>query len=116
MDSEYGPNRRFSSSRISQFTIEDIIAEHGVRVPDSTQSQKEFRVALILLVTEEHPANQRVLEKLSEEMTWVTIPAFTDAGDKRRGSALRYTNFYESTGGQATLTMDSLSEFQRNSH
>ena len=104
-------NRPFTASRVKIFTIEDIIAEHGPRIPDTTHSQKEFRAAVILLVNEDHPANRRILEKLSEEATWISAPAFTDEGDWRVGNALRYTNFYESTGGRATLSMDGLSEF-----
>ena len=105
----------FTASRIRTLTFEDIVAEHGHRTPAVDQSQRNFRAALILLVNEEHPADLRVLEKLSEEVSWVSVPAFTDEGDKRRGNALRYTNFYESTDGQATISMDGLSQLQKNS-
>ena len=103
----------FTASRIRTITIEDIVAEHGHRIPAVDQSQRSFRAALILLVNEEHPADLRVLEKLSEEVSWVSVPAFTDEGDKRIGNALRYTNFYESANGQATITMDGLSQLQK---
>ena len=104
----------FTASRINIITIEDIIAEHGARVPDVTQSQREFRAAIILLVNEDHPANRRELELLSEEATWVSVPAFTDEGDRPSFPARR-TNFYESTGGRATLIMDGLSDMLRES-
>ncbi len=112
VDRQFGPNRRFRARQVRQFTIEDIIAEDGERAPDHTQSQRQFRAAFILLVTDEHSATVQVLDKLSEEITWVTVPAFTDEGDTHLG-ALRHTNFYESTGGRATLTMDDQSQFLR---
>ena len=105
----------FSASGFRTITIEEIIAEHGQRIPDVDQSQKEFRAAVILLVNEDHPANSRVLEKLSEEVSWVSVPAFTDQGDRTVGNSLRSTNFYESTDGRATITMDGLSVFLRDS-
>ena len=99
----------FTASRIRTLTIEDIIAEHGPRIPDFAQSQRDFRAAVILLVNEDHPANPQVLERLSEEISWVSVPAFTDEGDTRRHPGRR-TNFYESANGQATITMDGLAE------
>ena len=65
----------FTASRIRTLTIEDIVAEHGQRIPAVDQSQRKFRAALILLVNEKHPADLRVLEKLSEEVSWVSVPA-----------------------------------------
>ena len=99
----------FTASRIRTLTIEDIIAEHGPRIPDFAQSQRDFRAAVILLVNEDHPANPQVLERLSEEISWVSVPAFTDEGDTRRHPG-RISNFYESANGQATITMDGLAE------
>ena len=70
----------FTASRIRTLTIEDIIAEHGPRIPAVNRSQRNFRAAVILLVNEDHPANLQVLERLSEEISWVSVPAFTDEG------------------------------------
>ena len=97
----------FTASRIRTLTIEDIIAEHGQRIPAVDRSQKDFRAAVILLVNEDHPANLQVLERLSEAISWVSVPAFTREGDRVN---LRSTNFYESANGQATITMDGLAE------
>ncbi len=102
----------FTASRITTYTIEDIIAEHGPRVPDSSQSQRDFRAAVILMTDEKHPANRQVLERLSEEVSWTSHPAFTSEGDTYEHPS-RKTNFYESTGGRATITMDDLSHLQR---
>ena len=103
----------FTASRIRTLTIEDIIAEHGQRIPAVNRSQRDFRAAVILLVNEDHPANLQVLERLSEEISWVSVPAFTDEGDDPVPCfrlACRDTNFYESANGQATITMDGLAE------
>ena len=105
-------DRVFTASRITTYTIEDIIAEHGPRVPDASQSQRDFRAAVILLTDEKHPPNRRVLERLSEDISWTSHAAFTEEGDDRFGNSIRKTNFYESTGGRATITMDDLSHFQ----
>ena len=82
----------FTASRFRTLTIEDIIAEHGQRIPAVNRSQRDFRAAFILLVNEDHPANLQVLERLSEEISWVSVPAFTDEGDTRRHPGRR-TNF-----------------------
>ena len=97
----------FTASRIRTLTIEDIIAEHGQRIPAVDRSQKDFRAAVILLVNEDHPANLQVLERLSDAISWVSVPAFTSEGDIDQ---VRRMNFYESANGQATITMDGLAE------
>ena len=102
----------FSASQIKTYTIADIISEHGPRVPGVSRSQRDFRAAVILLTDEKHPANRRVLERLSEDVSWTSHAAFTEEGDNPVGNAVWKTNFYESTGGRATIAMDGLSHFQ----
>ena len=97
----------FTASRIRTLTIEDIIAEHGQRIPAVNRSQRDFRAAVILLVNEDHPANLQILERLSEDISWLSVPAFTSEGDIDQ---VRRMNFYESANGQATITMDGLAE------
>ena len=94
----------FTASKVSTWSIERIVAEHGARVPDSSQSQKEFRAALILAVDPLNPARPGGLDDLSE-----AVRIFTHAGSDERASF----NFWEATGGRATLTMDGLSAFRR---
>ena len=96
----------FTASQIRTYTIEEIIAEHGARVPDVSQSQKEFRGAVILLVYEKYPATREALETLSADVSWFSHP---DEDESRR------YNFYEATGGRGAIIMDSLSEFQKDS-
>ena len=100
-----GRYRVFKPGKVRTYTIEDIIAEHGERVPDVTQSQKDFRAAVILLIDENHPATRWQLDQLS-----AYIAAFSLPGTDEDGSL----NFFEATGGRATITMDGLSQFLKN--
>ncbi len=94
----------FTASRVTTYTIEDIVAEHGARVPDHTQSQKAFRAAVILLVSEDYPAVKKSLEMLSQDAT-----LFSHAGEDQFDD---WYNFYEATGGRASIAMDGLSQFK----
>ena len=94
----------FTASRVRTYTIEDIIAEHGPRVPDHTRSQKAFRAAVILLVSEDYPAVRKSLEALSSDVT-----LFSHAGGDQFDE---WYNFHEATGGRATIAMDGLSQFK----
>ena len=98
----------FTASGFKTYTIEDIIAEHGPRVPDHSQAQKNFRSAVILLVSEDYPASQERLERLSDDVSWISYVGETNTV----WSGFTYSNFYEATGGRGTITMDDLSHFQ----
>ena len=98
----------FDASGFKTYTIEDIIAEHGPRVPDHLQSQKDFRAAVILLVSEDYPATREILESVSDDALW-----YSHAGeDDLEKNGWQLSNFYEVTGGRGTITMDDLSHFQ----
>ncbi|MYH13837.1 MAG: leucine-rich repeat domain-containing protein, partial [Gammaproteobacteria bacterium] len=94
----------FTASRIARLSIEDIVAEHGIRVPDHTQSQREFRAAALLLIDEASPAYRSLLDKLSEEVVWFELVEDKDPKTD-------FYNFYQATGGRATMAMGGLSEF-----
>ena len=94
----------FTASQVSTWSIDRIVAEHGARIPDSNQSQKDFRAALILLVDSQRPAAQSTLDELSSQ-----VKTFTHVG---RDDDYLF-NFWEATGGRATLTMDGLSSYRR---
>ena len=103
----------FTAGQVKIYTIEDIIAEHGRRVPNASQSQKDFRAAVILLTDEMHPADPQVLKKLSDDVAWFSHASVSGTDDRYRGTDVY--NFYEATGGRGTITMDGLSEFLRDS-
>ena len=95
----------FTASKVRTYAIEDFIAEHGERIPNSSQSQREFRAAAILLIDKDHPLVKWQLDAVSAD-----IAAFSYAGADEDDETY---NFYEATGGRATITMDGLSQFLR---
>ena len=97
-------NYVFTASQISTWSINRIVNTYGARIPDSNNSQKHFRAAVILLVDQNHPADQSTLDRLSAE-----IQQFTHIGNEDD-----YTfNFWEATGGRATMAMDGLSTYRK---
>ena len=104
-------DRIFSAREIKKYTIDDIIAEHGPRAPDHLQSQKDFRAAVILLVSEDYPATRDILESVSDDALW-----FSHAGeDDLEKSGWLLWNFHEATGGRGTITMGGLAQLRRRS-
>ena len=99
----------FTASGFETYTIDDIIAEHGPRVPDSSQAQKDFRAAVVLLVSTDYPATPLTLDTLSYDVSWFSHPGERD--HKSNQEKYQYANFYQYTGGRGTITMDGLSDF-----
>lgn len=87
----------FRADRIRTVTLDDIIAQWGPRIPDVTTSQKAFR-ALVLVLTPRPLAPSRLA--LYDD----DVRAFSAAADD--GTYLY--NFWEATGGRATMQMDGL--------
>jgi ABC-type sugar transport system ATPase subunit len=83
---------------VHSVTIEQIIAEHGARVPAWPDAPRNFRA--LFVVASAFPLTDRELARWSEEVRRFTMPA-------RDGSS-RAPNFFEATGGRATLVMDGL--------
>lgn len=96
----------FQTSGFRTISIEDIVQEHGARVPSHIDSQKAFRAAVILLIDEAHPAIREHLDAVSRAASWFSHPGNDDDPDTY--------NFYEATGGRATIAMGDLSQFSKN--
>ena len=94
----------FTASEIKEYTIDDVIAAHGKRIPEAAHAQRDFRAATILLIDEDNPASADILELLSGH-----VASFSHQGIAEDGKV----NFYEATGGRATIVMDGLSGFQK---
>ena len=95
----------FTATKIEQYTVSDIIAAYGKRVPEASESQREFRMAVILLIDEKDPTvDSKLLESLSTDIAWFSFAGADESEEN---------NFYEATGGRATLVMDGLAEFLR---
>ena len=97
-----GKYRIFKPGRVSTYTIEDVIAEHGKRVPDASQSQRDFRAAVIMLIDKNHPATRRQLDLLSVYVAKYGCPGIIGS---------RSDNFDLVTGGRAKIAMGRLSDF-----
>ena len=94
----------FQPGTVRTYTIQEIIAVHGERVPDASQSQKDFRAAAIMLIDEDHPAIKWQLDRLSNQ-----VAAFDFAGTNEDDMV----NFYEATDGRGTISLDGLTRFQK---
>ena len=99
-------NRIFTASEIETWSIERIVREYGARVPNFHHSQKHFRAATVLLVDESFPETREQLQELS-----AAVRQFAHAGND---SNHRLFNFWEATGGRATLALDGLDQYRRN--
>ena len=93
-------NRIFTASEVETWTIQRIVEEQGARVPDWRSSQKSFRGAVVLIADDWFPATSRVLRELAGELR-----TFSRPGADGFGSSF---NFWEATGGRATLKVDGL--------
>jgi hypothetical protein len=94
-----GTNATFTASYISNVPIATITAANGVRVPDSTNSQKNFRMMHVIVT--KAPLSNALWAQLDDETYNFDIDGADD-------NAVLY-NFYEATGGRGTLQMDTLS-------
>lgn len=92
-------NRVFTASDTETWSIARVIEENGARTPSWLDSQKTFRAATVLIV--EDPARSRdIARALSEAVRAFSVPG----PDADPGSY----NFWEATGGRATLATDRL--------
>ncbi len=87
----------FNAKEIKTITIEQIIKKHGQRVPSYKDSQKEFR-AIVVLVSPRLPRPVEVKQVIR------TVDVFSYQGE----DVLPLYNFWEATGGRASITMDGL--------
>ena len=96
----------FSATRIEPFTVSDVIAAYGQRVPDVSSSQRDFRAAVILLLDEQNPSvDSKLLESLSNDISWFSFMGEDEFDED---------NFFEATGGRATLRTDGLAQSLKN--
>ncbi len=87
----------FTASSITTLTMPDIIAANGARSPSRAASQKNFRVLHVVL-TPTPLANER----------WIHFDTMTERFARPGDDGIGNYNFWEATGGRATLTMDGL--------
>ena len=92
-------DRIFTASDIETLSIQQIVEEYGARTPNWMNSQKNFRAATMLIVDDLSSASGKA-RALSEFLRQYSY-AGSDGDD---GSY----NFWEATGGRATLKTDDL--------
>ena len=95
----------FTASRLTVYTAEDLVAEHGERVPAYPNTQRNFRAAVVLLIDEDYPAVRRNLDRLSEDVSWFSENSH---GGGSLPDGRRLYNFFGATGGRAKIGMDDL--------
>ena len=94
----------FSATDVRTYAIEDIVEQNGPRVPGMADAQWHFRVAVVLLTDDDHPATDRQLDLLGDHAAWFSRAAPDET---------YLHNFFEATGGRGTVTMDGLSQFRK---
>lgn len=89
----------FTASAIEELTIEQIIQVHGLRTPGPAASQKEFRILYVI----------QTPEPLSEE-EWESADMMVENFELDGPDGSTLFNFWEATGGRATIQMEGLHE------
>ena len=95
----------FTARQLRVYTAEDLVAEHGERVPAYPDTQRKFRAAAILLIDEDHPAVSPKLETLSEDVSWFSE---VNHGGGSLPDGRRLYNFLGATRGRAMIEMGDL--------
>lgn len=91
----------FYAKSESTITMDDFIKKYGKRKPDYKDSQKDFR-ALVVVVTDQ-PVSDEHWALIKEDMLKQEKQGAVN--DKRQ------TNFWEATGGRATLSLSGIDKF-----
>lgn len=98
-----GRGAAFTAEAMDVYTMDRIIEEHGPRVPAWPEAQRDFRAVFVILSA--LPLGR------SDWTTWSEhVRDFATPGPDGVANLL---NFWEATGGRATLRMDGLGEVLR---
>lgn len=92
---------QFTADSIQTLTNVSIVAQEGLRNPTPATSQKNYRVLTVVLTP--NPLTQGELDQYD-----TNVELFGRAGSDSDPTVL---NFWEATGGRATLTMDGLNNY-----
>lgn len=102
----------FTTSQISTWSIEQIIEQLGPRSPDFESSQKEFRVAFVLVTDGRIPIQEAELEEIDSYIEQFTKKGPVSTWFRDRSDESLY-NFWEATRGIATLDLGDLQSFRK---
>jgi hypothetical protein len=98
-----GSNGLFDAAAFDEVTIEDIVDEFGPRNPAFGMAPTNFKVLTVVVFRWEPPDED--WQEIDRDLAAFADPAFDDDDD--------LYNFYEATGGRATLEVDGLSQHLR---
>jgi len=90
----------FSATGVTSYTIDDIIALYGPRVPDASVSQKRFKALTVILTKE---GAEDYSGRIVDDLKWLA-----GLNSTRRTARDGYLNFPEATGGRASLEVNGL--------
>ena len=110
-------NRIFTASKISTWSIEQIIEKLGPRTPSHEQSQKEFRVAFVSVAKRNSALTNselKLTDLLIEEFT-AKQPISDRIVHRRNGTVTdtHFYNFWEAAKGIANLEAGDLQSFRK---
>ena len=97
----------FTATSVSTWSIEQIVEILGERIPNVEDSQREFRVATVLVGNEEFPVTEEDIEFVRNQVVLFSMKA-----SLRESSGLKTHNFWDATGGRASIETDGLQEFR----
>ena len=89
----------FSSTAKKSYTIDDIIARNGKRVPDYSASQKQFKVLTVVLTPE--MAEQNYMNEIMRDINWL-------AGEIDDATYPHLYNFRQATQNRGSILVNSL--------
>ena len=92
-------NGYFSSTGKKTYTIDDIIARNGKRIPDASDSQKQFKVLTVVLTPEAAVDNYR--NQIMRDINWL-------AGEVNDATFPNLYNFRQATGNRGSLVVNNL--------
>jgi len=92
-------NGYFYSTGKKTYTIDDIIAKNGKRIPDASVSQKQFKVLTVVITPETATENFR--HEIMRDINWL-------AGDMKNATYPNLYNFRQATGDKGSLIVNDL--------
>ena len=98
-------NGYFYSTNKKTYTIDDLITRNGKRVPDASDSQKQFKVLTVVLTPEAATNNFR--NEIMRDINWL-------AGDMKDATYPNLYNFRQATGNRGSLIVNDLMSSLKN--
>ncbi|MYD46374.1 MAG: hypothetical protein F4W92_08490 [Gammaproteobacteria bacterium] len=93
----------FEAERITTWTIDQIVDRIGERVPNASESQKHFRMATVVVENEDFPFKLDDIAYFQQQIDLFSRPeSILHLNEIVR----KFHNFWDATGGRATISAD----------